>query len=202
MSNVVELKIENQIVGVKPSKTKRVRRVVVSKAWLKRELAEARADLSHAERRISDLNIVLEKKNDELTQALNDRDLARDERDDMREKNKDAISFLSGLVVGAGRDIKRLLDEKGEIIRLNQANFDKACRNMDMASVLALILVNSGYTPDKLLADFTNLAPELGVSPEVLEDLGNALKRAFVRKIEMSVAQPSALDMYKVFVAD
>ncbi len=198
----------------------RPKKVKHSVRWLERELAEARNDLQDAGHRLDAINILLRQKNDELVQALNQRDGAYAERDMLRiQIQREARWFQEDRENWA----KTRLDYERENIELhgqlatlqevnawlgetNQGNFDKAHRNSDVAAVLVSHLVAvTGLAPAKIMLELFNVAVQMGVDlQEASEEVRNALKRGNDAQIDEVVitAPPNERDMFEEKVDD
>ena len=156
-----------------------------SVSWLERELAEAREDLEFAGERINATNIkmaeagaALFQKNDQLTQALNERDMVRNERDDYYRS-----------VIELRKDLNRLREAHTQLTETNQQNFDKACLSAVGLAVLVSCLVDvTGEAPVETMSRLLENVDRMYVSPKVIGEIQSAFKRGYAAQVERAVA--------------
>lgn len=206
MATVVALSQESREAKEKASPNARKHSV----SWLERELSEARKDLRLAGERLDATNIELERvrknwdsqvtglqellikrdvelkqKNDELTQALNERDVARTERDQERRWAQEDRVLNERRVTELRKDLRRIQEVHADLVERNRANFDKAYRNGEVAAVLACRLA-ADNTPASLIKKFLETAALMGmdVAPEVFGVVQKILVRGYVSEVE------------------
>lgn len=155
--------------------------------WLERELAEARADLRVAMERISNLEITNTRNSRDLTYVLNQRDEAYDERDEVRQRKRELSLALD-----------RYSKENRILADTNRHNFDKSRRNADVAAVLACLLATNN-SPAEAMIKISETAMKMDVSPDVLGEVKNALKRGYNAQIDemVTTASPNERDMFE-----
>ncbi len=169
-----------------------------SVSWLERELTEARKDLQLAGNRLNDLNAELaqrggayqlltdswNRKNDELVQARNERDAVRDERDEFYR----ALRLANAECAELRKDLQRLRDAHTDLTERNRVNFDKARRSGDVAAVLVSCLVAAtGEDPAGTMLRFVEAFEQMGIDPDVINEVQNPLKRGYNAQVERIV---------------
>ncbi len=156
-------------------------------ARIKRELANARELIVLTRDALVQAGDTLAQKKDELTQALNERDLARGERDNRQRWALENQVIYERKISELRKDLRYMQETNADLGEKKQSNFDKALRNADVAAVLACLVAKTS-TPADIILKFAEAAEQMGVSPEVLEEVQTALKRGYAAQVEQVVS--------------
>lgn len=135
------------------------------------------------------------KKNDDLTEALNERDTARDERDAANQEAADDCAKHLLTEHELRGDLRRLRDAFNELEKqhtllrvVNQINFDKAMRREDVATALVYCLVRvTGEDPNGMMFRLVEAVEQIGIPPEVLSESCAPLKRGYNAQVDRVV---------------
>lgn len=150
---------------------------------LQRELGQVRDDLDFCEGELERVKAELAQKSDDLTLALNKRDDAREDRDLAR---KDATEIFD-LRQANCEELIQVRSDIAELADRNRENFDKAYRNAEVAAVLAkVIIAETDEGPIATMKRFITSAGQMGISPEILDEVKNALARGFLAQMELA----------------
>lgn len=129
-------------------------------------------------------NADLKQKSDALTQALNERDVFREELDSTRRWVRDYERSISEL----RKDLRRLSEANANLTERNQENLKNASRNGDVAAVLASILAATN-TPADVMLKFAETADHVGIAPDdILDEVQIALKRGYAMQVEHAIS--------------
>ena len=172
---------------VNESQPKPTRRLV---ARLERELAEAVRNIDNFRFQLNDVGSLLSLKSDELRQALNERDEARDDRDEAIRRYHEYVHQMKferdhheSIETKLNQNLRFAINANEELKRTNLQNFDRAQRNSDVAAALAC-LVAATSTPLEALLKLTDTAIQMGMSEVVVKEIRTALKRGFAAEVD------------------
>lgn len=137
-------------------------------------------------------NAALVVKNDALIVALDERDEARNERDWFKNKQDWALSELDSQRrdrVRISVELEKALMELGLLRKAHLLLHQEVGRSREVSAVLASCLL--GLTddgPQEALARLSREANLMGVSPEALNEVGDALKCGYVSQVNQSIS--------------
>lgn len=139
-------------------------------------------------RLVGQLESQLAQKDDALVQAINDRDAARNERDEARRWAQEDRAAYAQKEREFHKDLSRIDEARTELSKRNLENFGRATRNENIAAALVSCLVMAtGKAPHEAMLMFIDMTKQMGVFSDVLEDVRNAFKRGYDAQVDLVV---------------